>query len=200
MFEIVYYSIWLMETMYHYYIFTKTDIIIHDFMQRLQDVKNPLHRKSAFFFVARLVLYVFVWKKKKHVEKCLCEWMEKYCGSRYKFHFRKNRRRKRAAFSARWILVRLFSLARANVKAQEFKVGQSFARFWVKKKKKMTLFALTTKVVEEFSDSRSWIHWRSGGRQNDGNWGSSRIEFAKFRGPVLNGIACFYCPARSIYR
>lgn len=41
---------------------------------------------------------------------------------------------------------------------------------------------------------------RSGGQQNDGNWESNRIEFAKFRGPVLNGIACFCCPARSIYR
>ncbi|KAG7199000.1 hypothetical protein KM043_013152 [Ampulex compressa] len=32
----------------------------------------------------------------------------------------------------------------------------------------------------------------------NGNWGSNGIEFAKFRGLVLNGIACFLCPTRTV--
>lgn len=121
-----------------------------------KNVKNPLHRKSAFFFVARLVLYVFVWKK-NHVEKCLSEWMEKYCGSRYKFHFRKNRRRKRASLrSPRGEFLYVYSRSRGRTwkrrNSKSDKVSRDFG--W---KKKMTLFALTTKVVEEFSDFRSWI-------------------------------------------
>lgn len=124
------------------------------------------------------------------MEKYICIYSI-YCGSSYKSHFWKNRRRKCASLRDEFLYV--FPLS------QEFKVTQSFARFWVKKEDGSSL---TTKVVEEFSrlDPDSYPRRRSGGQHNNGNWGSNRIEFAKFRGPALNGIACSCCPTRSIYR
>lgn len=119
-------------------------------MQKLQNIKNPLHFSSRQDWFR-----IYLFEKIKHVEKCLCEWMEKYCGSCYKFHFRKNRRRKRASLrSSRDEFLYVYSRSRTRKRrnSKSDKVSHDFER-----KKKMTLFALTTKVVEEFSDSRSWI-------------------------------------------